>query len=537
MVCQGQLLTRMFPTLLRLSKPVGTAQYHTLHGQYGGYGDVYNQEFDYTPSTAEEDAIRDSVKVWTEEELLYAVGAGLLKPVSDTTISVEDPNIIGTSVNLITHSGGVGNTDGYQDIVLSSPLSLTEDQRTAFAAAERDDLAYMGPSVAVTVNFTGGSNTITRSSGSWVADGFVTGMHLEISGSSFNDTAGGELYKVANVTSSTLTLTSEAGLNSETSAAVTIFPEVLTPSVTTVVDFSAAGNTITRIAGSWIDDGFSSVDKIRVTGVSDNASGPGLYYDVASVTATTLTLTGASFIDETGANVTVTPELAKIIINQREDVDVETAGEVNVTSDTNVYLGSEVDLNLDTIDAGTNIRIKSGGSIRNADGSSATNIIGGNLILEAAGGSIGGATAATKLYTDLFPTATITAIAQDDIYIVERNGNMNVETMYAQTGGVYLETLNGDIVDALNNEFTNLAANEVVFRSAGDIGESGDYLDIDVAASGTLTAYADESIWIRETLGDMNVNHVQSNTGDVDLRANLYIKDDNNVPVSRNSRQ
>ena len=38
-----------------------TEQYHTLHGQYGGYGDVYDPDFDYTPSAAEEDAIRGSV--------------------------------------------------------------------------------------------------------------------------------------------------------------------------------------------------------------------------------------------------------------------------------------------------------------------------------------------------------------------------------------------------------------------------------------------------------------------------------------------
>ena len=51
---------------------------------------------------------------------------------------------------------------------------------------------------------------------------------------------------------------------------------------------------------------------------------------------------------------------------------------------------------------------------------------GGSLVLEAAGGSIGGPADADKLYIDLEEGATLTARARDDIYIVERGGRMMV---------------------------------------------------------------------------------------------------------------
>jgi hypothetical protein len=517
-----------------------TEQYHTLHGQYGGYGDVYDPNFDYTPTAAEEDAIRDSVKVWTEEELLYAVGAGLLKPVSDTTISFEAPNVVGTSVTLTTHSGGVGDAVGYQAIDLTPPINLSEDQRIALAAAERDDLVYLGPSVSVAVSFSAAGNSITRTDGgSWLDDGFKPRMRMEVVGSVYNNTEGGLLYEIQNVGDSELTLTSDADLADETGVIVTITPEALTPTVFTTVDFADSGSadTITRTDGkSWLTDGFSDGMRIRVMGVTDNANAEGTFYTIASATDDTLTLTSDAILtDETDKDVSVAPEITKIIIIEREDVDVSASEDIVIDADTSVYLGSgyyqnvAYDLNLNSVKAGTTIHIKGDKAIYNWTGTSATNIEGGDLILEAAGGPIGASD--NKLYTNLAPTATITARAQDDIYIVEREGNVNMETMFSEMGSIYLEA-QGSIIDALDHDFTKIAANHVELAAAtGTIGEEGDYLEVDLAASGTLIAYAEGSIWIRETLGDMNVEHVESYGGNIDLRAHLFILDALDSPL------
>ena len=82
---------------------------------------------------------------------------------------------------------------------------------------------------------------------------------------------------------------------------------------------------------------------------------------------------------------------------------------------------AEYDLNLNSVKAGTTIHIKGDKAIFNSVGASATNVEGGDLILEAAGGSIGGPDDDDKLYIDLDPSATVTASCPDDIHLVERD--------------------------------------------------------------------------------------------------------------------
>ncbi|MCH8148426.1 MAG: diaminopimelate decarboxylase, partial [Planctomycetes bacterium] len=78
---------------------------------------------------------------------------------------------------------------------------------------------------------------------------------------------------------------------------------------------------------------------------------------------------------------------------------------------------------------------------------------------------------------DLDPGGTVTARASGDIYITETSGDMNVATMFSQTGGVFLTTLSGSIVDGLNHEFEKIRANGIVLTAVGGgICESGDFL-------------------------------------------------------------
>ena len=269
-----------------------TLQYHTLHTQFFAYFDrlgesfptAYDTGFTYILAAEDEAAIRGSVKVWTESELLNMIGAGLLKAVSDTTTNVEDPNIVGASVTLVA-SGNVGSAAGQEDIDLTSdPFSLTDDQRVALAAAERDDVAYLGAPIAATVVFNASESTITRTDGSWDAAGLIPGMWIHIAGSVANSTEVGEYYVIESVAGNVLTLTADAQLANE-SRSITLTPEIDDP---------------------------------------NNSDLP----------------------------------IAKIVINRREDVDVDASGEINITAGGNVYLGSELDLNIDTVVAGTTVRIK-----------------------------------------------------------------------------------------------------------------------------------------------------------------------------------
>ncbi|MCK9231001.1 MAG: hypothetical protein M0P18_10020, partial [Syntrophales bacterium] len=434
-----------------------TAEYRTLHDEYGSCGDAYDPDFSYTLTAAEASAIEGSIKVWTEEELLYSMSAGLLNPVSDTQVDIEDPNVVGRNVTLIA-GGGVGTSAGRDIIDISSrPVTLTTDQRVALAAAERDDIVFLaGFPVTITVNFDE-TGTITRSGGSWIDDGFAVGLHVQVEGSSRNATEDGQFYEIVGVTDTVLTLASSVQLVSESGRLMTLAPVVLDPR---------------------------------------------------------------------GASV----DIVAVQLSMREDVDVHATGTINVTAVGVVYIGSELDLNIGTVTAGDNVRIKSRQGIYSVAAPGASNVVGGDLVLEAGRKSIG--TAAVPIVTNLGPASILTARAGTDVYIVEKAGDMNVGTIYAKTGGVYLKTLSGSIVDGFYHELKNIQANSVTLTAIGggigtfnDSGIMTDALDVDVVGSGTITATADGSIGITETDGDMRIRNVISYGGNVDLRAHQSILD------------
>lgn len=66
-----------------------------------------------------------------------------------------------------------------------------------------------------TITFAASGDTITRASGSWIADGFKVGDLIEVRGSVSND-AIGDTYIIASVIPSEINLTSAAGLTDET---------------------------------------------------------------------------------------------------------------------------------------------------------------------------------------------------------------------------------------------------------------------------------------------------------------------------------
>ena len=171
-----------------------------------------------------------------------------------------------------------------------------------FAIFDLDELNLDPSSTALTPSmaldsfptFTPGQNsgdvgTITRRTGSWIADGFTADSYIRVVNSTSND----GFWHITAITATTLTvdpatvLTAEAG-NSD----VTIEGVYLNegdPALT------FAGQSITRATGSWIADGFVVGQTANIqsnpdaSGVNDNG------LTVLAVTDTTLTLdTGAT---------------------------------------------------------------------------------------------------------------------------------------------------------------------------------------------------------------------------------------------------
>jgi len=302
--------------------------------------------------------------------------------------------------------------------------------------------------------------------------------------------------------------------------------------------------TLTRLdLSDWT--GFSAGMNIIVRGNTANETEGLSYYTIDAVNGNQITLsTGDSgLVAEAGKSVQVagivldpTSETAKsILIENRDDVNVNTSGLVTITAEDDIYLGSapvnglERLLQINTIVAGSesdpgDIRIKVGAGISNGAADGVVNISGGNLLLEAGDGGIG--TADKALITDLWGNGTITARATESVYLTEQD-NMYVESIYSKQGIASL-TAGGNIVDALGNDFTKVKAVSIVLNAGGTIGEDGspaDYLEVDTAMTGSLKATAQGSIWLTETYNDMNVDSITSVNGDVNLVAHQSIVD------------
>lgn len=129
-------------------------------------------------------------------------------------------------------------------------------------------------------------DTITRATGSFLADGFVAGDTIRVTGSASNNVSG----VPTTIAASVITLNTTDLVNEGPVTGVTVTSE---PTLT-FTDGGAGTDSIVRNRGSWLDDGFRVGDSITVTGTASN----NFTKTVSAVTATTLTIPTASVVAE-----------------------------------------------------------------------------------------------------------------------------------------------------------------------------------------------------------------------------------------------
>ena len=163
-----------------------SAEYHSLHTEWGALGDVFDPSYTYTLSMTEAARIEEGIKVWTEDELLSVIGAGMLVPVTSTNTVLEDDNVTANSDISLTTFGSMGSALAGMEIDTSSkPLQLTDDEKIALFSAERVDINYLASDfVTTTVNFThsdsAGDTIVRRDGGSWLSAGFKAGDTIRV---------------------------------------------------------------------------------------------------------------------------------------------------------------------------------------------------------------------------------------------------------------------------------------------------------------------------------------------------------------------
>ena len=541
--------------------------------------------FAYKMTAAQITALTSGIKEWTPAELLSLFGAGLLKNVTDTVVTVGAPNIIAVNTTILTGFAVGEQTGGTITIPLSyppnAPTVLTTADQVALAAAERVDVQYLAaPAVTAKVNFvaSAGGGTITRTDGgNW--SGLAAGEYLAVSAVTGqftqNQTDGTLFYLIDSISGNVLHIDASTPLvATEPGKTVTLAPVVLDPSfqataaaktasVYFVTNTAASGGQIVRTdGGSWIAQGYTVGQLIEITGSAANSTSQDVPDVITAVTATTITLAQDTFVaNEASAALPetisiiqgVAPKPIAIQIEQISPITVKMTGALSITATQNVYIDSPIDIRINQVVAGTTtigsqIQIKGQGSILNGAASQSTpNLQGGDTVLEAAGlngdpGTIG--TATSPIVIASIGNSTVTARALGVVNINSVNtqggsGNLNLETVYSQNANVILAAT-GSIIAALDNGFTTIqaATNISLTATTGTIGNivNGGINYIYVENGGTVFGTAAGNIWISEgDLGlsfdlNMNVGSITSTGGNVTLRAGLSILDGTGNP-------
>ena len=246
---------------------------------------TYDPNFVYLLSNSEQAHLVSGIKIWTPQELLTSISAGLLKTVTSTQTVNEAPNISANHIYLT-----VGNNIGSltAPIGFATPITtsnpLTTPEQVALGAAEATDVTFLASApVTETVNFGPATDPNTLQSypaitivgsDTWNTSVFQPGTAVYVTGATFGQTAnattdnyffvvdhvlGGTIYFKSGAAPGGGTYKAVASENYKTvqvAAAITDLSDTvtLTPgtSVTGAVNFGNVSNngTITLAAGS-----------------------------------------------------------------------------------------------------------------------------------------------------------------------------------------------------------------------------------------------------------------------------------------------
>lgn len=194
-------------------------------------------------------------------------------------------------------------------------------------------------------------------------------------------------------------------------------------------------------------------------------------------------------------------------------LDVDTNGTITLTE-------TNGDLRVGIIrSTAADVDLSSQAAIVDAFDDSDSNILGRNITLTA-GTDIGSAGNYLDIDSSSPSDGVLNATADQDIFIAETDGDLNVDLVQSDNGNAALATGNGNILDANGDDTANVRAVSIdLMAVGGGIGAVGDDLRVDssAATNGLLNATAGQGIYLAETAGVMNVGQIDSTDSNVRL--------------------
>ena len=257
----------------------------------------------------------------------------------------------------------------------------------------------------------------------------------------------------------------------------------ITDTVTSVKEPNVKGNNIELVAGTSIGSMNPNVDITLPTGATPA--------EIAAFLATLTADQKAALAAAERGDATVTGNVISIIRPRAVNVETGTGALTASAAAGDAFIGSEKDLRINQVTASDNVRIKVAGALINAATVAGTNnVVGDNIILEAANGGIGAAGSALRIN----PTAgsSLIARAAGDVWI-ESPADLTVDTIFSRNN-VSLDAV-GSILDMPGDSVlrpaVNIRSNNVTLVSrTGSIGEEDNALDVGVNPDGRVEATA-----------------------------------------------
>lgn len=159
--------------------------------------------------------------------------------------------------------------------------------RLPSASMSRNTVTMTGTPTITFLEVGGTGDTITRSTGSFIADGFATGMVVTVAGAVATAGANNVTGKITTVTALVLTLDTADLINEGPISGVTIIGSHGLIFTTT---------TATRSGGSWLDDGFAVGDEVTFSGTVSN----NITVEITVLTATVMTFASGGAAETIG---------------------------------------------------------------------------------------------------------------------------------------------------------------------------------------------------------------------------------------------
>ena len=220
---------------------------------------------------------------------------------------------------------------------------------------------------------------------------------------------------------------------------------------------NVSGNNITIT----VDNG--SVGQLTHNFTVDLFSEGNADYDIDNLdNATRLAMAAAESEDAVYDNQTGVMSIAMY-----EDFDVAADGNVNVSAQDVIYLGSETETLIERADAGGDVRIKMDGNMLNARDDNGTVVSGQNILLESGKGRIGASD--KRFIVDADNNSILSGRSRDGIYLGEATGDVNVGSFYSKATIDLVSP--GGIFDNALDMVTDIKALDVSLSAQGSIGE------------------------------------------------------------------